>query len=95
MAFTRRAVGTLFAIPLSFGNDDLLKVAQLGQVVGDTADLRLGRLLPGAVDGGGGERLTFHALTGHLRGTTSGLRRVCWAWPAKGRGGGLLLTSTG
>lgn len=47
---TCRAIWTFFVIPLSFGNDDLLKVTQFCQVVCDTADLCLSALLSRSVD---------------------------------------------
>lgn len=68
---TCSAIWTFFIIPLSFGNDDLLKVTQFCQAVCDTADLCLSALLSRAVDRRSGEWLTFHTLTGYLNETIS------------------------
>lgn len=66
VSFTCRAIWTFFIIPLSFGNDDFLKVTQFCQAVCDTADLCLSALLSGAVDRRSGERLAFHTLARNL-----------------------------
>lgn len=61
------SIGAFLAASRAFGNNNLLEVAQLRQVVGDAADLGFGALFARTVDRRGGEGLALHTLTGHLK----------------------------